>query len=99
MDGSVPNVGGSVTVATMDDRREAPLELTAANTRVELTPIDLEARVRGAAQPAKFPFTLAGPSEISLYFDRAGRGFSSARTFLVIRDPAGAEVALVRLRR
>jgi len=90
---------GSITVATMDDRREAPLELTAANTRVELTPIDLEARVRGAAQPAKFPFTLAGPSEISLYFDRAGRGFSSARTFLVIRDPAGAEVALVRLRR
>ena len=89
---------GGVAVATMDDREQAPLELTAANARVEITPIDLEGRARGPAQAAKFPCTLSGPSEVAVYFDRAGRGFSDARTYLIVRDPAGAELALVRLR-
>jgi len=89
---------GSVAVAAMDDPRQAPLELGAANARVEVTPIDLQGRARGPAQPAKFPFALAGPSEVALFFDRTGRGFSNSRTFLIVRDPAGQELALVRLR-
>lgn len=89
---------GSVQVATMDDLRAKPLTLTSANCRVEVTSLDLAGQPRGPAKAAAFPFAPGGVAEISLYFNRTDRGLSIARTFLVIRDPAGAELALVRLR-
>ncbi|MBS0664167.1 MAG: hypothetical protein JSR48_12955 [Verrucomicrobia bacterium] len=89
---------GSIALTAMDEARPAPLVLSRANTRVEVTPIDLSGQPRGPTMAAAFPFAPGGAAEISLYFNRAGAGFSTARTFLVIRDPAGAELALVRLR-
>ncbi|HND60186.1 MAG TPA: hypothetical protein PLB90_01820 [Opitutaceae bacterium] len=89
---------GSVQLVTMDDPRAQPLVLTAANTRVEVTAIDLTGAPRGPAKAAAFPFAPGGTAELSFYFNRDGRGFSTARSFLILRDPAGAELALVRLR-
>jgi len=89
---------GSVELAAMDDRRTPPLVLSAANTRVEITPIDLAGKARGQPAASGWPLALPGPAEVAIYFSRDGRGFSPQRTFLVIRDAAGAELALVRLR-
>ena len=62
------------------------------------TAIDLTGAPRGPAKAAAFPFAPGGTAELSFYFNRDGRGFSTARSFLILRDPAGAELALVRLR-
>ena len=89
----------SVDVAPMDDASPPPLILDAANARVELTPITLAGKARGPTVTATFPFSLHGPAEVALYFDRGGRGLSVGKTFFVVRDAAGAELALVRVRR
>jgi hypothetical protein len=89
---------GSVEIAEMDEPGQPRLILDGSNSKLELTPIDLEGAVRGPTAAGAFPFTLRGPAEVGIYFDRGGRGFSTSRTFLIVRDPAGAELALVRLR-
>ena len=89
---------GSVEIAQMDDPGRPPLLLNGTNTRVEITPIALEGGGRGATEAGHFPFALPGPAEVALYFDRGGRGFSTSRTYFSVRNPAGAELALVRLR-
>ena len=88
----------SIEVALMDDVRTPPLVLNGSTARVEVTPIDLNGRARGQPETRTFPFTLRGPAEVALYFDRGGRGFSTTRTVLIVRNAAGAELALVRLR-
>ncbi len=91
-------VVASVELATMDDRRIPPLVLQGGRARVEVTPIGLDGVARGPAEARTFPFTLRGPSEVALYFDRGGRGISTTRSYLIVRTTAGAELALVRLR-
>jgi hypothetical protein len=89
---------GSVEIATMEERGGPTLRLDRSNARLEFTPVDLTGSARGPTVAGAFPFQPSGPVEVALYFDRGGRGFSVARTFLVVRDLAGAELALVRLR-
>ena len=88
----------SVELAEMDDHRNPPLVLSSANARVEVTPIDLEGKARGRPAAGTWPLALPGPAEVAIYVNRGGRGFSPQRTFLIVRNAAGAELALVRLR-
>ena len=88
---------GGVDLATMDAPGAPRLRLDGSTAHLELTPIDLAGRARGPTVVGAFPFQLSGPTEVALYFDRGRRGFSTARTLFIVRDPAGAELALVRL--
>jgi hypothetical protein len=87
-----------VEIAQMDEPNRPPLLLNGTNARVEITPIALEGGGRGATTARSFPFALHGPAEVALYFNRGGRGFSTTRTYFIVRNAAGAELALVRLR-
>ncbi|MDB6169798.1 MAG: hypothetical protein JWM88_2662 [Verrucomicrobia bacterium] len=88
----------SIEIAQMDDRRSAPFVLNGSNTRVEVAPINLDGSPRAPSAPRAFPFALDGAAEVALYFDRNRQVFSAAQNFLVLRDAAGDEIALVRLR-
>ncbi|MDB6092568.1 MAG: hypothetical protein JWM32_130 [Verrucomicrobia bacterium] len=88
----------TIEVTRMDHRESPPLVLSAANARVEITPMDLEGHPRGQPMPATFPFSLQEPAEVAIYFDRAAQGFASEHAFFVVRNKAGAELALVRIR-
>jgi hypothetical protein len=88
----------SVEIVRMDDPSNPPLRLQGTDARIEVTPIDLAGNAHHQPEARTFPFALRGPAIVSLYFDRAGRGFSLAHTFIIVRNPAGAELALVRLR-
>lgn len=88
-----------VDLAQMDDTRKPPLFLDGSNAQVELTPLDPQGRPRGPTVAATFPFTLHGPTEVALYFDRGTRGISTDRSYFIMRNAAGTELALVRLRR
>ncbi|MDB6128750.1 MAG: hypothetical protein JWM35_2646 [Verrucomicrobia bacterium] len=89
----------SIEVARMDDHRTPPLVLNATNARIEVTSIDLAGAAHGQPEARTFPFTLRGPAEVAVYFDRGGRGISAIQSFFVVRNAAGAELALVRIRR
>jgi len=88
----------SIEIAGMDDPASRPLRLRGNEARIEVTPIDLAGVAHQQPQTRTFPFALRGPAIVALYFDRNGRGFSTTRTFIVVRNAAGAELALVRLR-
>ena len=88
-----------VDLVQMEDPRWPPLILTGKNVRIEVTPINLEGQPVQETQTRTFPFALRGPALVAFYFDRAGLPLSSARTLIVVRNAAGAELALVRLRR
>jgi hypothetical protein len=82
----------------MDDPASPPLRLQGTDVRIEITPIDLAGDAHQQPQTRTLPFALRGPAIVALYFDRAGRGFSLAHTFIIVRNASGAELALVRLR-
>lgn len=89
---------GRVEIIEADQPKSAPFTLNAASARVEITPIELDGRPRGPARAATFPFQLNGPCEVALYFNRGAQPFPRNPTLLVLRDPAGVELALVRWR-
>jgi hypothetical protein len=89
---------GSVDIVGADDPGFPSLRLQSSNTRVGVTPIDLAGDARAQPQSRTFPFALHGPAMVELYFDRAGHTFPAVHVLLIVRDPAGAELALVRLR-
>ena len=76
----------------------APLVLAGSAARIELTPINLRGEPIGATATAAWPFTPKGTTRVSLYFNRHGRHFPTATTLIVLRDAAGATLALARLR-
>lgn len=82
----------------MDNPDIPPLRLDGSNTRVEVIPVDLAGAAHRQPEARAFPFALHGPAVVSLYFDRGPHGISVAHTFLIVRNAAGAEIALVRLR-
>ena len=89
---------GSIDIAQADDPVSPPLHLQGANVRVEVTPVNLAGAALRPPEPRTFPLALRGPAEVAIYFDRAGRGFTTNRTLIIVRNPAGEELALVRLR-
>lgn len=78
----------SVEFAEMDSPA-VPLRLDATHARFELTPITLQ------GDPAS---SSTGAELLRIYFDRADRRFSLARTLIILRDANGTELALARLR-
>jgi hypothetical protein len=89
----------SVEIATMDDPNAPSLRLSQSSpVRIVVTPVTLAGEAREQPADRTFPFALHGPAIVSLYFDRGGRAFPLNHAFLIVRDPAGAELALVRLR-
>ncbi|MBS0632788.1 MAG: hypothetical protein JSS11_12810 [Verrucomicrobia bacterium] len=77
----------SVEFAEMDS--PASLHLDATNARLELTPITLQ------GDPATGS---TGAALLRVYFNRADRRFSLARTLIILRDANGTELGLARLR-
>ena len=88
----------SVEIARADDPGSPSLRLQGANARIEVTPVDLSGDARGQTEARTFPFALRGPAMVALYFDGGGRKFPTGQTLLIVRNAAGAELALVRLR-
>jgi hypothetical protein len=89
---------GSIELVREDEPGRPALRLERANTRVEVTTINLAGEARSLPQAQTFPLALRGPALVAIYFDRQGRSFPADRTVLIVRTPAGAELALVRLR-
>ncbi|MSU47634.1 MAG: hypothetical protein EXS37_00800 [Opitutus sp.] len=75
-----------------------PLQLRGANVRIEVTSITPQGNARGPAQVRALPLGLSGPSTVALYFDGQHRVFDLADTLIVLRNAAGTELGLVRLR-
>ncbi|HEX2854935.1 MAG TPA: hypothetical protein VHO24_17000 [Opitutaceae bacterium] len=88
---------GSVEIAAMNFPNSSPLFLTNANALVDVTPIDLEGAATGPTKFQRLPLALEGPHAVAFYFDRQKRPMDIAGTLIVVRNPAGEEIALVRL--
>ncbi|MEO6875778.1 MAG: hypothetical protein ABI222_13250 [Opitutaceae bacterium] len=79
------------------DAPDAPsLLLKSANSRVEVTPVDLSGAAHHQPEARKFPFALHGPETVSIYFNREGFHVPLNETIIVVRNAAGGELALVR---
>jgi hypothetical protein len=88
----------SIEVVPMSRPDLVPLVLRGPSARVELTPLNLRGEAIAPSQTSAWPFTAPRPTLVSIYFDRHNRHFPIAGTLLVLRDAAGAQIALVRLR-
>ncbi|MBC7367390.1 MAG: hypothetical protein H7343_11375 [Undibacterium sp.] len=76
----------------------APLVLDDTTARAEFTAINLRGDPLGSARPSVWPLRPRGPTRVSLHFNRQGRGIKTSDALIVLRDAAGATLALVRLR-
>lgn len=88
---------GSIEIAAMNAPNSSPLFLTNTNAIAEVIPINLEGETNGATEFRRFPLKLEGPHSVAVYFDRQNRPMDVVGTLIVVRDPAGEEIALVRL--
>jgi hypothetical protein len=88
----------SIEVVPMNRPDLAPLLLRGPEARVELTPLNLRGQPIAATQASTWPFNTKRPTAVSIYFDRHNRHFPTPYTLLVLRDTAGAQIALVRFR-
>ena len=85
-------------IVTMDVHSAVPVVLRDPAIKVEITPITLQGDALSPPTPSPLPCVLNGTAVVSLYFDRGDCRFSLTHTLIILRDPAGAEVALLRLR-
>ena len=78
--------------------RTAPLVLGASDVRVEITPLTQAGEARGPTVAGRLPLSLHGPANVAIYFDGRAHRFDLLDTLVVLRNAAGAELGLVRLR-
>ena len=93
--------GRTVARIEITDPRQprAPgLSFHPGNARVEVTPTDLRGVPAGPAKTAAWPFPSPGPATIIVHFDRFAQPRPTAGALITLRDAAGAEVALARLK-
>ncbi|MEO7797861.1 MAG: hypothetical protein ABIY47_09075 [Opitutaceae bacterium] len=88
----------SIEIAAVNNSSSSLLILNSKNARVEVAPIGPNGAGIGPAQTAAWPFRLEGAAQVSIYFNRDGRPRALAGGLIVLRDEAGAEIALARLR-
>lgn len=74
-----------------------PLVLDNTNARIEVTPVNFQGAPTGPTEARKFPFQLKGPSIVDCYFDRGNAHIGLNSTFVILRDPDGVQLALMRL--
>ena len=91
------------SIATIDvvstARPDLPaLTLRADLAQAELTPINLRGEATRSSAFSTWPLRPAGPTTIALYFDRHSHKLPLPATLLILRDAAGAPLALARLR-
>lgn len=89
---------GAIEIANMDYLDAPHPWIDGRNCQVEVTPIDLAGHPRGPAEPRTFPFSLHGPSVVSIYFNRGNTELGVHQSLIIVHNAAGAEVALVRVR-
>jgi hypothetical protein len=66
--------------------------------QAELTPINLRGEATRPSAVSAWPLRPAGPTTVAVYFDRQSHRLPLPATLLVLRDAAGAPLALARLR-
>ena len=97
----VGDIGGAVAsleIAAPGEPSGRPLILNSADARLEITPANLHGEPVGPTASHRWPFRLNGPAIVSIFFDRNGRPRPSRGALIVLRDYAGGELALARLR-
>lgn len=85
-------------VSTPPGAPGGPLRLDAGNARLELTRLSPRGEPLGPPAPAAWPLRIDGPTALAVYYNRDGRPRPEAKATLTLRDAAGAEVGLGRLR-
>lgn len=75
-----------------------PLILRGNTVRAEVTPITPQGDARGPGETRTLPLTLRGAASVAFMFDGKDRPFGLTDTLIVLRNPEGAELGLVRLR-
>ena len=88
----------SLEIAAPGEPSGRPLILNSADARLEITPANLHGEPVGPTASHRWPFRLNGPAIVSIFFDRNGRPRPSRGALIVLRDYAGGELALARLR-
>ncbi len=86
-----------VEIAAVGGASDAPLVLDAADSRVEITPASAEGEPRSPTEPRAWPFKLAGPAVVTIYFNRDGQPRPVHGAVITVRDSAGAVLGLARL--
>ena len=87
----------TVEIAPMDDYPAASRRIGIGDGRIETTPVTLQGVPRGPAATASLPLSASGPELVDVYFDRKGPPTPAERTWVILRDQDGAELALLRL--
>lgn len=93
--------GRTVSRIDVTDPRQpqAPgLAFASGNARVELTRTDLRGVPAAPARTAAWPFQADGPVTVLVHFDRFAQPRPTAGALITLRDAAGAEIALARLK-
>lgn len=75
-----------------------PLALHAGNARVEIAPVNARGEIAGPPRAAPWPFTLNGPSVVSIFYEREGQPSPAGGATFTLQSGDGAEVMLGRLR-
>jgi hypothetical protein len=75
-----------------------PLILRGDAVHAEVTPITPQGDPRGPTETRALPLTLRGAASVAFMFDGKDRPFGLTDTLIVLRNPEGAELGLVRLR-
>lgn len=86
-------------VEIADGDGHPPTILTAANARIELTPLNARGSPTGGPTASAWPLTTEGPVRVDLYFNRETLPSLASEGTIVLRDPSGNEMGLGRLRR
>jgi hypothetical protein len=75
-----------------------PLILRGNAVRAEVTPITPQGNARGPGETRTLPLTLRGAASVAFMFNGKDWPFGLTDTLIVLRNPEGAELGLVRLR-
>jgi hypothetical protein len=87
----------SIEIEGLADSSAATVVLDNTSARIEVTPIDLTGQAAGASRVAAFPIRAERPTMLSVYYNRRGATYTTARTRIILRDEERHDVALVRL--
>ncbi len=75
-----------------------PLMLNRNSARLEATRVNLQGEPIANPSAQSWPFTPQGLTQVSLFFDRRDRRLPVDSTLIVLRDPEGEVLALLRIR-
>jgi hypothetical protein len=83
---------------TSDAAGAIPVVLNTSNARIAIAPANTQGKPIGPPRTTTWPFTLNGPSQISVYYNHEAHPTPDPEGTIILRDSGGAEVGLARLR-